>query len=132
MPAKDHLSPKQLKMFMTGQEIINDVTFSHDTFHGAGESLEDTWRRKEQEGRQPGLHPGSSLYDSMLKHGYKQDSPVLNLHQDNEGEVFLADGHHRVATAAALEREGKRQIFFPINNVPPFNPEDWDNEFLSS
>lgn len=134
------LNPQQLKLFMTGTEWQDNVTKSTD--QGSGESVGRVWGRKERESRQPatikdhdvqwrggrgvrvtinernnGIH-GAGLYDSIRDKGYRHepkesDPPTILL--DRSGNNIQYEGHHRVAAAAALERDTGKPTFIPTN-----------------
>lgn len=134
------LNPDQLKLLMTGSELQKTITHSYDApldmEPGDASTLNDLWSRKEAESRRrPGewLQPhGSGVYDSLKARGYEGEP--LRLHDYN---VFtdagvhvpargVMDGHHRVAAAAALEREGQ-QIYIPVvHQDSRLEDDDWD------
>ena len=122
------LNPNQLKLFMTGKEVQSRVTQSLDT--QPGEGLGEMWARKEQESRVPGnfqTNPdapghGAGVYDSLATRGYNppddrevSQSVALRFDRLNQDEMRMGWGHHRVAAAAALERDTGKQTFLPVN-----------------
>lgn len=119
---------QQLQMLMTGSEIQNILTKSNDAQWNwdeqRKETMGDLWNRKETEARQPsvtGAH-GAGVYESLNRQGYRGDT--LNIrhgHLSSEdgssnNYSWISDGHHRVAAAAALEREGKT-MFIPVEHT---------------
>lgn len=118
MSARDNLNPDQLKLFMTGTEWQASV---HDSYDRMGsESMDDLWEDKLNETQMPvGSDVRSAgLYDKMRVHGYRQNprefrNPTINFH--TSGTRIQEEGHHRIAAAAELERQGIRTSFIPTN-----------------
>ncbi len=118
---------EQLQMFMTGTELQNRIQESPDRkklFPDNGpsylEPMSNLWDRKADEAKQPATTygHGAGVYDSMRENGLYHDT-VVNLNLEDGGRV--SDGHHRIAAAAALEKEGRGPVFFPVR---PFEGAD--------
>lgn len=118
------LNPDQLKLLMTGSEIKNQITYSPDvdparaTASGDPESLEGLWPYKLWEAKKPidevNLPGGGhGVYDSLKEKGY-QGNPIVLRHSADLG-TFITDGHHRVAAAAELDREGN-SVYIPVEH----------------
>ena len=112
--------PEQLKLFMSGTEWQNDVTHSTDG------PVDKVWPEKESQARaprSPHVH-GSGTYDSIKRSGYQSylgdDTPTI-VFETNMKETKLqrvqSQGHHRVAAAAALERDTGNPVYLPTNYV---------------
>lgn len=138
MSASDNLHPQQLKMFMTGKELRDSMSYSYDL--DPGETMDDMWDRKvdesmsefggeswdnsSSEGSSSREH-GAGVYDSLKNEGlWDTPSSVVRVrHHVNKDSMRLRDAHHRVASAAHIEESGGRQIFFPVSHeldVDPF------------
>lgn len=112
----------QFKLFMTGSEWQSQITHSTDP----STSMSELWSRKEAQARMPvgsGVH-GAGLYDSMSKKGYVVDRsappPTIVLEESPSGKEirrFQGEGHHRVAAAAAVERDVGKPVYIPTNYV---------------
>lgn len=92
---------QQLAMFHTPRELQDSNNFRH-VDRGAYSSDAQMWRAKLQEAQVPGgiARPhGSGVYDSIAKEGFKGTLPLSH---DEPTRLSLADGHHRVAAAAAI------------------------------
>jgi hypothetical protein len=115
------VNPDQFKLFMSGEEWKQSVTASTDG------PIDKVWPRKEAESKSArgrdmfGAH-GAGVYDSMKKHGYNPDvhdegwnwsPPTILVNTDGRKKQF--DGHHRVAAAAAIERETGKPVWLPTN-----------------
>lgn len=123
----------QLPMFMGATDLQNTITKSYDTARlydtgethengmpkGRDESLPELWDRKAEESRAPlGTgDPGAGVYDSMSKSGYrgKVGIPVGGIGTD--GPKLVADGHHRVASGAAIEKETGKNVWIPLDHL---------------
>lgn len=139
MAAHEHLSPEQLRLFATGTEVKAMVNYSFDADPGQGsydqvhqqpgerprivhvpstprESLDQTWQRKLTEAKSTsGAVHGAGVYDSIAREGYRpHTSPITLVTNSTNGKRFLADGHHRVAAAAAVEGEGRGPVWVPL------------------
>lgn len=107
---------EQLKLFMTGQEWKGYVTHSTD---GPISSL---WEEKEARSKGKSGH-GANVYESMRAHGYRQDDaprPTVVFEKSPSGKktrIVQSEGHHRVAAAAALERDEGKTVYIPTNYV---------------
>lgn len=119
--SKRAINPDQLRLFMSGTEWQSFITHSTDG------SIPSLWDQKESESRYPAgsrMH-GAGLYDSMKSGGYDMDkatkSPATIIFEDspNGKEVrhVQSEGHHRVAAAAAVERDTGKPIYMPVNYV---------------
>jgi len=119
--SKRALNPDQLKLFMTGTEWQDFVTHSTDG------PLEHIWPQKEQESRAPaasGRH-GAGVYDSLKSEGYNHfkgvNSPATIIFEESpDGKSVRhvqSEGHHRVAAAAAVERDTGKPVYLPTNYV---------------
>lgn len=119
MSAKS-INPNQFRLFWSGDELQKAVTYSTDAYddNDNPEDLPTMWARKEEEARYPHdtVH-GGGVYTSMKQSGYRGE-PVTIQHVGGESVdgyghsyeepqgVETGDGHHRIAAAAALAREG--------------------------
>jgi hypothetical protein len=54
---------------------------------------------------------------------------ALSLSYEGPGRTRLADGHHRVAAAAALEADGGATHWIPLNHIDPAQQERQDIVF---
>jgi hypothetical protein len=146
MAAHDNLN-YQLKMFMGAREFQDTPSMSVDTEAVKGEpGWEAMWSRKLMQAQEPadtattsvvGTH-AAGLYDSMKKRGYDSgqhkmfdEAPTLSF--DESGEFLQGQGHHRIVTGAAIERESRiplapgvhgpprppRDVWMPVNYVGP-------------
>jgi hypothetical protein len=104
------LNPDQLQLLMTGGELMRSITQSSDAY--GGESMGEMWKRKEGESLVPNQETGMSLSKSLKTHGYRGNTIKL---YHSPGTTEILDGHHRVAAAAALERQGT-QIHIPVEH----------------
>jgi len=123
MAAVDHIHPQQMQLFVDPVEHIRklrgsvDLDFSSSGWHGM-------WKDKEQEARAaPGssVH-GAGIYESVKKYGIIPRSlhpdptggePEVHPAHDNSGWV-QGEGHHRIAAAAAVQRDTGRQQWVPL------------------
>lgn len=106
---------EQLKLFMSPSEL-QGYTFPGDL--SEIETADRMWARKEREARKPasGRDHGSGVYESIAKEGVT--SHVTVMHGDtSDPKPMLAEGHHRTASAAAIERDLGKQQFIPIHHV---------------
>jgi hypothetical protein len=130
---------EQLKMLMTGTEIKNRVEDSYDRnplystspYHdsygdpiplqdaGGGDAIEtmdEMWDRKLTESKQPQYTThGAGVYDSIKEHGFTRGASPITINMDSAKGVVLNDGHHRVASAAALDKEG-HENYIPVTH----------------
>ena len=115
----------QLQMFASGEDLKATLTDSLDRV-GMGESREsmgEMWNRKEAQSREPApggnpQGPGQGVYDSLKEEGW--NPPAWSPHQKMnvyhyDDATMIGNGHHRVAAAAALEREGS-PVWIPLNH----------------
>lgn len=120
----DNNSPQQFKLFMTGTEWLGQITHSTDG------PLDLIMPQKEAEARVPLTRNhrdphGAGTMDSLKSHGYDQsravNSPASIVIQDSPNGKYIrmvqSEGHHRVAAAAAIEKEGGGPIFIPTNYI---------------
>jgi hypothetical protein len=107
---------EQLRMLMPAQELRGRIPDSNDRVN---ESMSELWDRKGREAALPAgtYHPspevgydtthGTGVTDSLKQHGY-DGAPVEVRHytdsysEGKAGDLFIYDGHHRVAAAADL------------------------------
>lgn len=110
------------------------------------ESMDQMWSRKEAEAREPKELPvhdvqwrggrgervqigsvpnnthGAGIYDSIkekgLQQGPNQRTPIVTHVDKKTGEKRQGEGHHRIAAAAALERETGKPVWI----APTYNP----------
>jgi hypothetical protein len=118
--SKSVLNHNQLKLFMTGTEWKAMITHSTDG------PLDRIWPQKEEESRLPagrGLH-GGGVYDSIKEHGYVRShtggDPTIIFEESPDGKSIRnvqSEGHHRVAAAAAVERDTGKPVYIPTNYV---------------
>ena len=120
MTATDNLSGaqwKQLPMYMTGPEIKHEVgedspdRLHHWHFSGpdSRESTGDMWDRKLSESRSRGLHY------RIKKQGVKVP---IQMHESSSFGTSI-NGHHRVASAAALDPKMLIPVDHSNNNEWP-------------
>lgn len=113
--------PEQLKLFMTGTEWQSQVTHSTDG------PIDTVWTEKESQSRAPkesNVH-GAGLYDSMKNEGYLgrkslNSQPTIVFETSPSGKTLRrtqSEGHHRVAAAAAVERDTGKPVYIPTNYV---------------
>lgn len=131
----------QLSLFKSGTEWMNDITNSLDRKtdkEGNVESMSDLWSRKTEESRRSfwqrpdprtvrgdssplirNTERGAGVHASMSSSGYDptktdfmETKPTIWLDGDDQTQ---GEGHHRVATAAALEKETGRTMWIPTN-----------------
>lgn len=137
------MNPDQLKLLMTGTELQRSITHSYDApldmEPGDPKALGELWEQKTAEAKRRegswGTH-GAGVYDSIKQRGY-QGEPI-KLHDydvfTNAGYMTPArgimDGHHRVAAAAALEKEGQ-QVYIPVEHVAQ-GEDPWDKPITPS
>jgi hypothetical protein len=110
------------------------------------ESMEQMWSRKEAEAKTPKevknydvqwrggrghrvtinstpthVH-GAGIYESVkekgVEQGPNQKSPILTYVDKSTGEKRQGEGHHRIAAAAAVERETGKQVWIAPTYVP--------------
>lgn len=125
MPASDHVNPKQLKLFMPAQELMNSVSDSvdraweyedvdpdtGDTVIVPEETMSDLWKIKLAESKARGSFQKSSLYDSIKKEGVQRH---VTLQTNADGSLTMGQGHHRVAAAADISKRTGRQMYVPV------------------
>src|SRR5881394_3821248 len=107
---------EQLPLFMSTSDLLGKATHLWD--RQEGEATDSFWSRKEREARQPHgtvttdpeddpgeMAHGAGVYDSVKQHG--MTSHILLDAEDIGGQEKwgIMDGYHRVAAAAAIERE---------------------------
>lgn len=115
--------PEQLKLFMSGTEWQDDVTHSTDG------PIDTVWKEKEAQSRAPGdqrnAPHGAGLYDSMKEEGFNRSkslnsTPTIVIEQSPSGKQYRrvqSEGHHRVAAAAAIEKDTGKPVYLPTNYV---------------
>lgn len=110
--------PNQFKLFMTGQEWKSQVTHSTDG------PISAIWADKEARAAVPndGGH-GTGVRSSIERYGYQHDRevpPTIILEDAPNGKstrMVQSEGHHRVAAAAAIERDTGNPVYIPTNYV---------------
>ena len=130
MGINKNLSKDQLKLFMTGTEwkaSINDSMDRDWITDGPGdyrqENMGELWSRKEDEAREPKKqdHHGSGLYDAIKKDGYDPNKADIENGDVGpkivryRGELTQVEGHHRIAAAAAVEKDTGKLSWIPTN-----------------
>lgn len=119
MSSSDYLNPHQLKLFMTGMELKNSITYSGD--RNDDETLDDMWNRKVEESKETrGVH-GAGTYESIREHGWKpegryDDKQIPVRYSKSKSSMRIANGHHRVAAAADIEEKTGKLTFFPLSH----------------
>lgn len=130
------INPDQLKLFMGGQEWQDTATESID--RRGTETMSDVWKAKDSEARRTpqqtdmlevrapnNIHNvvgqieyttphGSGMYDKIKTDGYQHnehDPPAMR--PMGGGQFQQLEGHHRVASAAAVERDTGRNVWLP-------------------
>lgn len=101
----------QLKLFMTPGELMSSaVPGDHESQPAL--SLESFWANKEREARteRDWSRRGSGVYNSIAQEGVTSHAWLY--HSDAPPKVI--EGHHRVAAAAAVERDLNKQQFIPV------------------
>jgi len=138
MGASRHINPKQLKLFMTADELMNstsgDVMAEYDYVDITNPSIrtlaQDTTLNKqklkesmsgsENEAVDEPQKGETTLFDSIKNHGVL--TPVMVEHQD-DGGVILHNGHHRVSVANELNP----QMYIPIRySEDGYDTDAWD------
>lgn len=130
----------QLQLLMTGTELKDSITQSHDKLDT--ESMKQMWRRKSKESKlstgttypdpynegQRTAH-GTGLSKSMENHGYIDANPRSHIQVDHDGDQRnVWEGHHRIATAARLEKNGKGPFYIPVQHHDQTDiADDWDD-----
>lgn len=127
MSASDHVNSKQLKLFMTPEEIMSTVSDSVDRVDSytdvdsetgqeitvPAETMDDVWRDKLSESRAKRSFAPESLYSSIEKHGV-QRHVTLQEDVNSDGKYIMGQGHHRVAAAADIAKRTGRQFYIPV------------------
>lgn len=126
------VNPDQFKLFMSGTEWKGAVTDSYDrdwVTSGPGdyrqENMNELWSRKETEAREPKSNAhGSGLYDAIKNEGYDPNKvDDIDIESGSygpsiahvRGKSMQVDGHHRIAAAAAVERDTGKVSWIPTN-----------------
>lgn len=120
MPARNHLSPYQYKLFMTGDEIKDLVSDSVDRrlehtavsrtgkrFHTLEQTMDDLWEEKKT----------IKLKDTLAKEGVQRHVTIV---PNRDGTFTMGQGHHRVQASSDLAKEGKELY------VPVMYDQDWN------
>lgn len=121
MPARNHLSPYQYKLFMTGDEIKGLVTDSVDRLGEyedvdpdtgnkitvPAQTMDELWADKSNK----------KLRDTIAKEGVRRHVTIV---PDRDGTFFMGQGHHRVQASSDLAKEG-RTIYVPVMYDEDFN-----------
>lgn len=141
------LNPNQFKLFYGAQELQNAVTRSGDREYLADEegnvyrdeegnfareSLPQMWDRKLEESKKPEYTGhGSGVYDSMMSEGVRPHTSLTVHHPTPDNGLQLADGHHRLAAAADIERTTGKNMWIFTNhedNLTKRNLRAWGNQ----
>lgn len=117
MSAFKHLNPKQLKLFMTPDEIMDTISGSIE-LSKTTESMDDLLKDKLTESKKKDRGQPSSLYNSIKKHGVQRH---VTLQMEPDGSYIMGQGHHRVAAAADIVKKTGRQIFIPVSYDKDWN-----------
>lgn len=138
MPAHEHLSPHQYKLFMTAQEIKDTVTDSVDRElgymdyneeHGEleevpAQTMDYVWNEKLEESKRETAGKPKPLYDSIAEKGVRHHVTIV---PDHKGSFTMGQGHHRVAAAADIAEKTGRQMYVPVVYDENFNYSDTDD-----
>lgn len=125
MSASKHINPRQLKLFMTAQEVMDSVSDSVDRMgsytdvdHDTGEqiqvpaeTMDDLWKQKLSESKGGGAFGRVPLYDSIKEKGVQRH---VTLQTNPDGSLTMGQGHHRVAAAADIAKKTGRQMYVPV------------------
>jgi hypothetical protein len=117
------LNPNQFKLFYSGQELQDSITRSWDIDEDEGDTgLESMWNRKLEESMahpRSGQH-GAGVYDSIREEGFRPHVRLGVHWGDQPGtdtpDLHIEEGHHRLASAAALERETGQPQWINVDN----------------
>lgn len=106
--------PTQLQLFASGKDIKNTVTNSFD--RGGTETMDQMWDRKLDESKVEGGGHGAGVFDYVRSNpgGTKPVDINFTPNSDGTDSVSMADGHHRVASAAGAEDDTGQEHFLPI------------------
>jgi len=119
MAAKNHLSPYQYKLFMTGDEIKDLVSDSVDRLTGhtvyrpdysvtvPAQTMDDLWEEKKT----------TTLKNTLAKEGVQRHVTIV---PNRDGTFTMGQGHHRVQASSDLAKEGKELY------VPVMYDQDWN------
>ena len=114
MSARNHLSPHQYKLFMTGDEIKGLVTDSVDraweyedvdpdtgkNITVPAETMDEMWKDKKSKG----------FKDIIAEEGVQRHVTIV---PEKDGTFTMGQGHHRVQASSDLAKEG-RTIYVPV------------------
>lgn len=126
MAASEHLHPVQMKLFMSGTELKNEITSSID--RAPMQSMDAMWDRKRKESKRDYGH-GSGTHASLKQRGWVGPGPELfhttipgGIPEWDKEELGVSDAHHRIAAAADIEAKskGKRTVWIPTVNRSQF------------
>ena len=121
MAAKDHLSPYQYRLFMTGDEIKDLVSESVDR-GGAyldvdpdtgehimipEETMDEMWAKKSSR----------NLRNKLREEGVKRHVTIV---PERDGTFTMGQGHHRVQASSDLAKEGVT-LYVPVIYDTDFN-----------
>ncbi len=122
MSARNHLSPYQYKLFMTGDEIKGLVSDSVDRqgeyvqdvdpetgkiLVAPEQTMDELWEDKKSKG----------LKDTIAKEGVRRHVTIV---PEQDGTFTMGQGHHRVQAASDLAKEGKT-VYVPVVYDSDFN-----------
>ena len=122
MAANEYLNPNQLQLFDSAGSIMSRITQSGDL--GNKETLPEMWDRKLEESKDP-YSPRGNLYENMKTNGWDTSKPLrVGLRGDwtansevdvsRGGEIASFNAHHRLASAAAIEKETGKPFWVPM------------------
>ena len=123
MSAPEKVHPVQFKLFMSGTEWKNTVTSSVDLGFGGPATMDELWDQKLAESKvsKPSRLHGAGLHEAISEQGYqhdREDPPTIRVgHRHGQGgnEMTQAEGHHRIAAAADIERTTGQHVWIPTN-----------------
>ncbi len=128
MSARNHLSPYQYKLFMTGDEIKGLVSDSVDrrsheisntlldpyTFEKVStgvprpaETMDELWEDKKT----------TKFKETIAKEGVRRHVTIV---PEQDGTFTMGQGHHRVQASSDLAKEGKT-VYVPVIYDDDFN-----------
>ena len=110
--AQHVVNTEQLSLFIDPVEHIANMRRSSDV--RTDESMPGMWRRKESEAREPEFSGhGSGVYNWM-KAGEQVRNPVQVMMGQSSRDDSQSEGHHRIAAAAAVQRESGQPYHVPV------------------
>jgi hypothetical protein len=100
--------------FIGAQELMGQINHSYETKRVGTrlESLDQMWSRKLEASKERGIH------SSIMERGYQGEDIALHITPrwgDEPGHnVFVDDGHHRIAAGADVERTTGKSVMIPV------------------